>query len=171
MNWGLITNIILLSAFAVLAVFVLLGLYQWISRKSLKRVDKELLWAPLPLALMAATYFIFDKLIILNTRPNGSGEASFPSTHVMVVATIFLLASILLPKYVKSLPVRAILYAIMLTLLVTVSVGRVLADMHWISDVIGGLIFAAIFALVYYLIIKLTKGAKHAQHFHPNHQR
>ena len=162
MNWGLITNVILVSAFAVLAVFILLGLYQWIKRKSLKKVDKELLWAPLPLALMAATYFIFDKLFILNTRPNGSGEPSFPSTHVMVTATIFFVAIIILPKYVKSLPVRAILYAIMLTLLVTVSAGRVLADMHWVSDVIGGLIFAAIFALIYYLAIKLIKGAKHA---------
>jgi hypothetical protein len=72
-----------------LAVFACLGLYQWITRKSLKKVDQELLWFPLPLAIMAVVFIIFDKIIVLATRPNGSGEPSFPSTHVMVVATIF----------------------------------------------------------------------------------
>jgi len=164
MNWGLITNIILITAFAVLAVFVVLGLCQLIKRRSLKKVDKELLCAIIPLTLVAATYFVFDKLIILNTRPNGSGEPSFPSTHVMITATIFFITALILPKYVKSLSVRAILYAIMLTLLVTISAGRILANMHWLSDVIGALIFAVIFALIYYLITKFLtkKGANYA---------
>ncbi|MBR3322035.1 phosphatase PAP2 family protein [Candidatus Saccharibacteria bacterium] len=154
MDWNLITNIILITSFAVLAVFVILGFCQWIKRKSLKKVDKELLWMPLPLALMAATYFIFDKFLILNTRPNGSGEPSFPSTHVMVVATIFALAALILPRYIKSDFILTIFYAIMLTLIIITCVGRVFADMHWVSDVVGALIFALIFAVIYYLIIR-----------------
>ena len=154
MDWNLITNIILITSFAVLAVFVILGFCQWIKRKSLKKVDKELLWMPLPLALMAATYFIFDKFLILNTRPNGSGEPSFPSTHVMVVATIFALAALILPRYIKSDFILTIFYAIMLTLIIITCVGRVFADMHWASDVVGALIFALIFAVIYYLIIR-----------------
>ena len=160
-TWDLITNVILVAALAIFAVFVCLGLYQWIKRKSLKKVDKELLWTLLPLALMVAVYFIFDKILIWNTRPNGSGEPSFPSSHVMVVATILLLAMILLPKYIKSKATCAILDIAMLALIILVSVGRVLANMHWASDVIGGLAFAAIFAAIYYVVIKkLTKGVK-----------
>lgn len=167
MNWNKATDIILIASFAVLAVFVIMGLYQWITRKSLKKVDRELLWFPLPLALMAATYFVFDKFLIWNTRPDGSGEASFPSTHVMIVATIFLLVALILPRYIKSKTAYILLDVFMLAFIILVSVGRVLANKHWPSDVLGALGFAIIFAAIYYLIIRRTQNAKH---LHQNHQ-
>lgn len=157
MQWEKITDIILIAALALLGVFAILGLTEWIRRKSLKKVDRELL-AMLPsLVLMAATYFIFDKLLILNTRPNGSGEPSFPSSHTMATTTIFLMAIIALPKYVKNQPLRIILDVVMLILIALVSVGRVAANMHWASDVIAALIFSVIFAALYLLILKLKK--------------
>lgn len=154
MQWSKITDIILITSLAALAVFAVLGLYQWISRKSLKKVDKPLLTMLIPLVLMAITYVIFDKFLILNTRPNGSGEPSFPSSHTMVVATIFLCITIVLPKYIKSKTACIILDVLMLALTILVCIGRVLANMHWLSDVIGGLIFAMIFTVIYYLIIR-----------------
>ncbi len=164
MQWDKITNIILITALITLGIFVILGLCQWISRKSLKKVDKELLWLPLPLALMAATYYVFDHLLILNTRPDGSGEPSFPSTHVMVVTTIFLLTAVILPKYIKSKIACLVLYLLMLAFVILNGVGRVLANKHWTSDVLGAVgfsfIFVAIYCLIYQLIIK--KKEKHA---------
>ena len=154
MDWNKITNIILVIAFLVLLIFVILGLYQWISRKSLKKVDKPLLFMPIPLALMAIVYFVFDKLIVVNTRPNGSGEPSFPSTHTMVTATIFFCVAVILPKYVKNKIFLSIIYLLMLVLIAGVSVGRVLANMHWVTDVIAGLIFALGFAVIYWLILR-----------------
>ncbi len=157
MHWDLATNIILAASFAVLAVFAFLALFQWIKNKSLKKVDRPLLLMLVPLILMVITYFIFDKLFVLNTRPNGSGEPSFPSTHVMVVATIFSLTAIILPYYIKSKTARTLLDLLMIILVILVSVGRIFANKHWTSDVIGALIFAAIFALVYYLTIRRIK--------------
>lgn len=157
MPWDLITNIILVSALAVFAVLVVLGLYQWITRKTLKKVDKPILYLTIPLILMVIVYFVFDKLIILNTRPNGSGEPSFPSTHTMVVTTIFLLTALIIPRYIKSKTLNIILDIIMLALIILVSVGRVLANMHWPTDVIGGVGFSLIFALIYYFLIKSSK--------------
>jgi membrane-associated phospholipid phosphatase len=157
MQWDLATNIILAAALATLAIFAFLALFQWIRRKSLKKVDRPLLLMLVPLLLMVITYFIFDKILILNTRPGGSGEPSFPSTHVMVVATIFYLIAIILPNYVKSKTAYILLDSLMLTLTIFVSVGRVLANKHWPSDVFGALIFAAIFALIYYLTLRRTK--------------
>lgn len=157
MQWEKITDIILITAIAILGVFAILSLTEWVKRKSLKKVDKELL-AMLPsLALMAITYFIFDKLFILNTRPNGSGEPSFPSTHTMVTATIFLMTMFALPKYIKNKSLRIILDVVMAILIVLVSIGRVAANMHWVSDVVGGLIFSVLFAGVYVVIIKHKK--------------
>ena len=159
MQWSKITDIILVAALAVFAVFAILGLYQWIKRKSLKKVDKSLLAMLIPLILMAATYFVFDKFLILNTRPNGSGEPSFPSTHTMVVATIFLCVALVLPRYIKTKAAIITLDILMLALTILVCIGRVAANMHWISDVAGGLIFAAIFTFIYYLTIRRYKNA------------
>ena len=158
MQWKLISDVILISAFAVFAVFAILALCQLIKRRSLKKVDKQLLWAILPFALMAIAYVVFDKFIVLNTRPNGSGEPPFPSTHVMVVATIFLVVASILPKYIKSKSACVVLDLMMLLLLFLVCAGRVFSKMHWISDVLGGLGFAAIFAGIYYLIIRRYKN-------------
>lgn len=160
MDWNKITNIILVIAFLVLLIFVILGLYQWISRKSLKKVDKPLLFMPIPLALMAIVYFVFDKLIIVNTRPNGSGEPSFPSTHTMVTATIFFCVAIILPKYVKNKIFLTVIYLLMLVLIAGVSVGRVLANMHWVTDVVAGLLFALGFAGIYWLILRKFSALK-----------
>ena len=52
MEWKKITDIILISSFVTLGVSVLLALYQLITRKSIKKVAKRLLWMPLPLILM-----------------------------------------------------------------------------------------------------------------------
>ena len=160
MQWDFITNIILVIALIVLAIFVFLGLYQWITRGSIKKVDKQIRWMPLPLALMTIVYFIFDKLWIVNTRPNGSGEPSFPSTHVMVVATIFFIVTVILPKYVKSVGARIAIEITMFVLVSLTATGRVFAEMHYPIDVLGGLIFAFIFSEVYYYVIRTKKSKK-----------
>jgi undecaprenyl-diphosphatase len=141
-------------------VFALLALYQWISRRSLKKVDKQLRWMPLPLALMAIVYLIFDKLWIVSTRPNGSGEPSFPSTHVMVVATIFFITTLILPKYIKNKAARIVLELIMFILISLTCTGRVLGNFHYVIDVIGGLIFAFVFSEIYYQIVRKKKDKK-----------
>ena len=161
MNWDLITDIILYTSFAVLAVFAAIGFYQLTTRKSIKKVDKAILWMPLPIILMVVVYLLFDKILPpITTRPNGSGEPSFPSTHVMVVATIFFLATMELPKYVKSKVLRIILEAIMIILLSLTCIGRVAADMHSPIDVIAGLIFAFVFTEIYYWILHPRKKKK-----------
>ena len=158
MQWDKATDIILIAALAVIGVFASFGLYQWISRGSLKKVDRQILTMPIPLILMAATYLIFDKFWIVSTRPNGSGESSFPSTHVMVVATIFLMTMLALPKYIKSKLFLFVADLVMLSLIALTAAGRILSNMHWITDVIGGTVFAISFAVIYYLI----KKEKHA---------
>ena len=162
MQWELITNIILISSIVILAVFAILGFAQWISRKSIKKVDRQLLWMPLPLVLMAATYLICDKLLpklfdFMPTRPNGSGEPSFPSTHVMVVATIFFVVTLALPKYIKSKTMRIFLELVMAILIGLTCIGRVLANMHSVVDVVGALAFAFIFSEIYHIVIKKRK--------------
>ena len=162
MQWDLITNIILILSIVTLAVFVALGIYQWVTRGSIKKVDPELLWFPLPLALAALTYLIFE-IFPVNFRPDGTGESSFPSTHVMIVTTIFFIVMIILPRYVKNKATRIILNIIMVALIGLTTYGRVAADRHWIIDVIGGVAFAFAFSEIYYFAYKKFKKSRKKQ--------
>ena len=163
MQWDLITNIILISSIVTLAVFVALGIYQWVTRGSIKKVDPELLWFPLPLALVALTYLIFE-IFPVNFRPDGSGESSFPSTHVMVVTTIFFVVMMILPRYIKNKTLRIILDVVMVALIAVTTIGRVNANKHWIIDVIGGVAFAFAFSEIYYYAYKKFKKSRKKQH-------
>ena len=71
----------------------------------------------------------------------------------------------ILPKYVKSKPMRIILDILMIVMISLTSVGRVAADMHWVLDVIGAVVFAFIFTEIYYLIIH-RKKKKNAKRIH-----
>ena len=102
MNWDKASDIIVYAAIAIVGIFAVMGLYQWITRKSLKKVDKTIWFMLIPLVLLAITYFLFDHVFIWNVRPDGSGEPSFPSTHTMITATVFFCTAIALPKYIKQ---------------------------------------------------------------------
>ena len=157
MFWDILSDIIVALAILAFAAIVFTGFYQLIKRKSLKKVDREISLMAVPAILLLIVYVIFENLIILNTRPNGSGEPSFPSTHTMITATIFFCIAVALPRYIKSKTACIIIDAIMLILLTLLCFGRVLADMHWVSDVLAGLSFSLFFAAIYCLLIQ--KGA------------
>lgn len=164
MNWDKATDIIVYAAIAIIGVFAAVGLYQWITRKSIKKVDPAILALVTPLLLVLITYFVFDHVFVLNVRPDGSGEPSFPSTHTMIAATVFFCVAIALPYYIKQKPLLALMDIVMLAFVVLVPVGRVVANKHWISDCIGGIIFSLLFAGLYYFTIrqldKISKSSK-----------
>ncbi len=160
MQWDKATDIILITALLVLGVFAALGLYQLINRKSLKKVDRNLLAFIPTFLIMFVIYIIFEKFLIINVRPDGSGEPSFPSTHTMIVATVFFITMLNLKKYVNQKPLRIILSIVMLILICLTAVGRVLANKHWPTDVLGGVIFSVVLAGIYYVIAKPSKKPK-----------
>ncbi len=72
-------------------VFAILGLLQWIKRKSLFKVDHDILALGCCYILVFTTYLgfeIFYSLIIVQFLLHGSLEASFPSSHTMIVLSI-----------------------------------------------------------------------------------
>ncbi len=157
MNWDLATDIILYAALGLFGVFAALGLCQLIARKSLKKVDRELTMMLPPLVLMVAIYIIIDYFLILGTAPNNPTKPSFPSTHMMVVTTIFALTALALPRYVKPKPLRITLYIIMTILLILTGFGRIVSENHTPTDVAAGLVFGIILGTIYYLMKKEQK--------------
>ncbi len=163
--WDLASDILIGLVIGVFASFVVMGLVQWIKRKSLKKVDAELTTMIPSLVLMAAIYVIFEKVVILGYRPiliDGVSEPSFPSTHVLIATTLVMMLIHALPKYVSSQKARYFTDIVLILILFTIAFGRVASGMHWVTDVLGGLVFGIDLALLYGIILNWVKERKNA---------
>lgn len=157
--WYEITEVLGIVAVLVAVCFAILGLVQCIQRKSLWKVDKNIFVLAGLYALVVMVYIFFE-FFIVNYRPvlvNGVLEASFPSSHTMLICCI--LASALYPfhQYIKNKPLCTALSAIACLVIVVVVVGRLLSGMHWFTDIVAGLLFSATLVSLYYGVVLSIK--------------
>ena len=146
-----ITDWLGLLPIATMLFFACLGLAEWISRKSLFRVDRDILaLGVLYLALMAA-YLLFETVVI-NYRPTlieGHLEVSYPSSTTLLVMCVMPTAGMQMRRRCRSIRWRWCgSAAISLFCAVTVG-GRVLSGVHWITDIVGGLLLSAALITAY----------------------
>ncbi|MBQ7172995.1 MAG: phosphatase PAP2 family protein [Clostridia bacterium] len=136
------------------AIFACFGLAQWVKRKSLLRVDKELfLLAGLYVAAIAF-YFLFE-VFVINVRPvllagETLPEPSFPSSHSMLAIVLFGGAALTLPRYLPSRSSAIAVSVLCWALMLFTVVGRFFSGVHWLTDIIGGILLGSSLLLAYF---------------------
>ena len=73
--------------------------------------------------------------------------SSFPSSHTLMATTFYALAAALLVPFVPSLPLRIVIIAAAVTIVVTVGLSRVLLRVHFSSDVYAGAVCGLAFTV------------------------
>lgn len=133
----------------------MLGCVQLIKRKSLWAVDRSLLILGGIYLCVFTAYFFFEKCIV-NYRPillHGSLEASFPSSHTMIVFCMMLTAISQFKQHVRPRWLRLFLNALAIAIIALTIIGRIISGVHWFTDIIGGLLLGGAFALLYRALI------------------
>ena len=144
--WDKLTDIIAVFALAVAAAFAVLGLVQLIKRKSIKKVDREILYTGGLYVIVVLLYVLFEKVVI-NVRPI-EAEASFPSSHTMVVCVILGAAILICGKYIKNNSLCLSARILCSALILIAVIGRLISGVHWLTDICGAvLISGALVAL------------------------
>ncbi len=162
MTWYKITQFLGYFAILVAGLFAVLGLLQLIRRRNLFKVDTQILAAGVLYAAVILLYVLFEKAVV-NYRPvlmpnETDPEASFPSSHTMLTIVVMGSAMILLKKYIRNAPaLLAVRIVCALILLVTV-IGRLLSGVHWLTDIIGGIVISA--ALLAWFELALDRFGK-----------
>ena len=138
----------------VVAFFGLLGLSQLVHRKSLLKVDRDIILLGIGYAVMLVFYVLFDKLP-LNYRPaypwdEGVLEASYPSSHTLMLVFVMATAVMQIARRVRSTGLRFALTAACVAIAAVVTVGRLACGVHWFTDIVGGVLLAAALAALYY---------------------
>ena len=152
-TWYKITQYLGYAALAVAGCFAVLGLVQLIQRKSLLKVDTNILAAGVIYVLTIGLYFLFDKVVI-NYRPiilpeEGVLEAGFPSSHTMLSIVVFGSALLQLRFYVKSVVAKRILGIALFAVMIVTFVGRLLSGAHWLTDICGGVLISVALLFAY----------------------
>lgn len=157
-NMGLykLTQVLGIISLVVAFLFFLMGVIQLIQRKSLFKVDKGIISLGCLYIMLALVYVLFEKVVI-NYRPvlmEGEifPEASFPSTHTMLSCVIFGSTIIVFCKYVKDKLLRTAVVAICTVLMVAMVIGRLMSGVHWLTDIIGGLLISGILLMIFVII-------------------
>ena len=156
-----ITEIFGIVVILIVLVYACLGLYQLIKRKSLLKVDRGIFILGGFYVLMAIVYVFFEKFII-NYRPvliDGELEASYPSSHTILAICICVSSLIISRKYLDEKYIK-ITDIITILLLLVVFLGRIISGVHWISDIIGGVIISMTLLMYFYNLYSFNKMKK-----------
>lgn len=153
MLWYEITDWLGLAAVGTAFLFAMTGLVQWIRRKDIRKVDGEILALGGLYLILIGLYVLFE-LRIVNYRPilmpgSTRPEASFPSSHTMMVLVILGSAIPLLRRYVKHRALRMALRILCAAIIGITVIGRLISGVHWFTDILGGILISLMLLNLY----------------------
>lgn len=131
--------------------FGLFGLRQLIARRSIRRVDRDILWlGGFYIAVMAA-HLLFECAAV-NYRPvliDGRLEASYPSSTTMLVLCVMTTAMMQAKRRLRGGWLRWAALAAALAFTVFMVGTRLISGVHWLSDIVGGALLSGGLAMLY----------------------
>lgn len=151
--WYMLTKLLGYLAFLVVGAFALTGLLQLIQRRSLKKVDYRI-WLLAGFYVLVAVFYVLFEKIVINYRPvildEAVGlEASYPSSHTMMLICIMATAHYLLPRLCKNDALVSIGRALCVVMIVVMPIGRLLSGVHWFTDIVGACLLSAALVKLY----------------------
>lgn len=157
MVWYNITDWLGLAAIFAAFLFAATGLVQVIKRRSILKVDKEILALGGLYILVIGIYVLFENVIV-NYRPIvmqgcSNPEASFPSSHTMLVCVIMGSTIIIIGKYIKKKSLCMVIRGICAAVIAVTVVGRLISGVHWFTDILGGLLISTFLLALFSVLI------------------
>ncbi len=138
--------------FGYLAIALAAGFAIWAavrffaSRFSLRKMGFDFVVLACLYAAVILFYLLFE-IAVINFRPllldGTTPEASFPSSHTMLSIAVFVSAARILYRRF-ALRVSPVLFSLPFYLLAAfVTVARLLSGVHWLTDIVGGVLLAS----------------------------
>jgi len=146
-----ITDWLSLVPIGFVAGFAGLGILQWIQRRSILKVDRDILLLGVFYFAVLVLYVFFETKVI-NYRPvliEGKLEASYPSSTTMLVLCVMLTAIRQLIHRIRNNAVRKVVLISAMGYAVFMVIGRTVSGVHWLSDIVGGILLSVGLVMLY----------------------
>ena len=131
--------------------FGIIGLIQWIRRKRFFRVDPDILLLGV-YYLLVITGYLFFEMVPINYRPvliDGNLEASYPSSTTLLVLSVMPTLKFQADRRCGNRAVRRLAAAFSILFSAFMVIGRLVAGVHWATDIIGSVFLSAGLFLLY----------------------
>ena len=160
-HWALytITDWLGLLPLGMALGFAVLGLVQLVRRKNLLKVDYSILVLGGFYIVVAAAYLLFEEAVV-NYRPviiAGNLEASYPSSTTMLALCVLPTAMIQLKDRIRRDSARRFVLGMLAALTGFMVIGRLISGVHWLIDIIGGVLLSTGLVALYVFAVKLRK--------------
>lgn len=157
-----ITDWLGLVPLLTVAGFGIYGAFQLMKRKSLCKVDSDILVLGGFYLIVMAAYVLFE-IFPVNYRPvliEGVLEASYPSSTTLLVMCVMPTAVLQLNTAVHKQSIRRFLQIIIISFTGFMVIGRMISGVHWLTDIIGGIVLSAALCMLYSSVIKMLDSRK-----------
>ena len=125
-------------------IYAIIGFIQMIKRRSILKVDKEILGLGVYYIIVIGLYIFFETYVI-NYRPilmDGILEASYPSSHTLLSVCICG-SSLIINKYLfKNKNFFKAENIISILSILVIVIGRFISGVHWFTDIIGAILIS-----------------------------
>ena len=152
-HWKLytLTDWLGLVPIVVCLLFAYVGLAQLVQRRSLLKVDLDILLLGVYYVLVIFAYLLFE-MIPLNYRPvliEGILEASYPSSTTLLVLSVMPTLHFQVERRFKNSALRRCIRVLTVLFSVFMVVGRLLSGVHWLTDIVGAILLSGGLFLLY----------------------
>ena len=131
--------------------FGLLGLVQWIKRRSLLRVDPDILLLGVYYLVVIFAYLLFE-MVPINYRPiliEGNLEASYPASTTLLVLSVMPTLKFQADRRAVSSVLRTATTIFVIVFSSFMVVGRLISGVHWATDIIGSVLLSSGLFMIY----------------------
>ena len=141
----------------VCMIFGVIGFVQLVKRRSLFKVDYDIIFLGIYYVIVIFGYLIFE-MIRINYRPiiiEGVMEASYPSSTTLLVLSV-------MPTLIFQVNRRSENVVVKKTILILTSIfsafmviGRLVSGVHWFTDIVGSIMLSAGLFGIYKAVVLL----------------
>ena len=139
-----ITDWLGLVPVAVCLVFGGVGFSQMIRRRSLIKVDLDILFLGVYYGIVIFGYLIFE-MIPINYRPiliEGILEASYPSSTTLLVLSVMPTLVFQTGRRLKNVTGKRVTVILTTIFCAFMVIGRLVAGVHWFTDIVGAVLLS-----------------------------
>lgn len=159
-HWALyyLTDRLELAAIGIAFSFAVLGLLQLIRRRSLWKVDASILILGGFYLIVIGMYLLFN-VCVVNYRPvliGGFLEASYPSSTTLLTLCVLPTAMMQFYSRMPRGTSRTIVLCALGVFTVFMVLARLVSGVHWLTDIIGGVLLSAALVLLYRAAVSAT---------------
>ena len=147
---------------AICLSFAGIGLVQLIKRRSLFRVDADIMILGVYFVIVFLAYAIFE-MIPINYRPiliEGKMEASYPSSTTLLVLSVMPALNEQIQRRLSGITAKRIIKIVEIAFSAFMVIGRLVSGVHWFTDIVGGVLLSAGVFMLYKAAVMLALKEK-----------